>query len=352
MKNNKKVVVGFSGGVDSATVVKILKEKGYEPVAVFLKMFPGKNLDEIRALAGKLGVELIVKDISNIFSGCIIKDFLDEYQNNRTPNPCVKCNFEIKFKTLLEVADELRIEKVATGHYAQIRACSESLNDGIFKLFKGQDQKKDQSYFLYRLTQKELARIIFPLGEKQKENIKKEALENKWFDEIKESQNVCFLAEEEKVQDFLKKNLNTSENKPGDIENEKGEVLGKHQGLACYTQGQRKGLDLSGGPLYVIGKDLVRNILLISENKEHPALMNKEIYLEQVNWISGEPEEEKIYQCKSRYRIQSSLGKIVKEKDNWRIILENPQWAVAEGQSMVVYKKDEVMGGGIIKKVQ
>jgi tRNA-specific 2-thiouridylase len=171
MENNKKIVVGFSGGVDSMMTIKILQEQGYQPIAVFLKMFAGEKIEEVRHLADKLAVKLIVKDVSKIFSNCIIGDFLNEYKSNRTPNPCVKCNFEIKFKFLLEMADELRIDKIATGHYAQIKK-----EGKFFKLLKGKDEKKDQSYFLYRLTQKELARIIFPLGGRQKEDVKKEAL--------------------------------------------------------------------------------------------------------------------------------------------------------------------------------
>jgi tRNA-specific 2-thiouridylase len=245
------------------------------------------------------------------------------------------------------VADKLEIKMVATGHYAQIEELG-----GIFKLLKGQDEQKDQSYFLYRLNQKELARIIFPLGDKQKDDIKKESLENGWFEKIEESQDVCFLENEETTRDFLKRKLDKHQNLVGDIEDEAGKVLGEHQGLVYYTQGQRKGLDLSGGPFYVVGKDLSRNVLQVSENKEHPALINKEIYLERVNWIFGELDENKVYQFKSRFRAKASSGLLVKEKNNWKVVLEESQWAVAEGQSMVVYDDKYVLGGGIIKEVQ
>ena len=341
----KKVVVGFSGGVDSAATVKILQKQGFEPVAVFLKMFSNKNLVEIENLAKKLGVELMIKDVSDFFKNCIIKNFLREYKNNRTPNPCVKCNFEIKFKILLEVANELEIEKVATGHYTRIEE-----NEKIFKLLKGRDEKKDQSYFLYRLTQKELARIIFPLGKQVKEDIKKEALKNNWFEKIHESQDICFLENQEKIQDFLKNNLDEVDSQIGEIRNEEEKVLGRHQGLVFYTQGQRKGLGLAGGPFYVVGKNSEKNILLVSKNKKHQTLMNKEIIIEQVNWIDQKPEKDKIYLCKSRYRSKLTPGKIIKEKNNWKVILAESQWAVAEGQSLVIYDRDEVVGGGIINK--
>lgn len=344
LKKSKQIIVGFSGGVDSAMTIKILQEKGLEPVVVFLKMFPDKNLIKIQDLADKLGVKLIVKDISNIFKDCIIKGFLAEYQNNRTPNPCVKCNLEVKFKNLLEIADELGIEKVATGHYAQIQEA-----EGKFKLMVGLDETKDQSYFLYRLTQKELARIIFPLGDKQKEKVKKEALENKLFEEIKESQDICFLDKAQKVQDFLKENLKVAENQQGKIEDEQGNYLGQHQGLVYYTQGQRKGLDLAGGPFYVVGKNLEKNILVVSKDKNHPALVNKEISIGEVSWVDQEPQENKKYLFKSRYRAKPTLGKIKKEEDNWKIILDVPQWAVAKGQSTVIYEGGEVLGGGTIK---
>ncbi len=341
----KKIVVGFSGGVDSVTAVKILREKGFEPVAIFLKMLKNKNLDDVHCLADKLEVELIVKDISEIFKECIIKSFLNEYQNNKTPNPCVKCNYEIKFKILLKIADELGIDKIATGHYARIEK-----RDGKFRLLKGLDKSKDQSYFLYRLTQEELARIIFPLGDQQKAIIKKEALDKKLFEEIEESQDVCFLEGQKKVQDFLKDNLDQSQIESGEIQDEEGIFLGNHQGLVYYTQGQRKGLDLPGGPYFVIDKNFKENILVVSKNKNHSNLINKEIYLEQANWIAEEPEPEKKYQFKARYQSGFSLGKVEREERRWKIVLDEPQWAVAKGQSVVVYKGDEILGGGMIKK--
>jgi len=344
MEKQRRVVVGFSGGVDSATVVKILRENGFEPVAVFLKMLPDQKIDKIKILADKLGVELVVKDISNIFADWIIKGFVDEYKNNRTPNPCVKCNFEVKFRNLLKVADEMGIEKIATGHYARIEKKGDR-----FKLLKGKDQSKDQSYFLYRLTQKELSRIIFPLGDKLKEDVKKHALENDWFEKIKESQDICFLEEQKDAREFLKENLKAESNQPGNIKDESGRILGEHQGLAYYTQGQRKGLDLSGGPFYVIGKKEKENILVVSRDKNHLKLNNKDILLKEVNWTNGEPEEEKRYEFKSRYRSQLVTGLFEKKKNNWQVVLDEAQWAVAVGQSLVCYDGDEVVGGGIIE---
>lgn len=344
-KNREKVVVGFSGGVDSAMTVEILREKGFEPVAVFLKMLKGKNLESVQHLADKLGVELIVKDISEIFEDCIVKGFLNEYQNNKTPNPCVKCNYEIKFKNLSKIADELGIEKIATGHYARVEKRA-----GKFRLMKGLDEHKDQSYFLYRLNQEELARIIFPLGDQEKAIIKKEALKKKLFEKIKESQDVCFLEGRKRVQDFLKENLDQSQIESGEIQDEEGNFLGNHQGLVYYTQGQRKGLDLPGGPYFVIDKNFEENILVVSKNKNHLNLINKEIYLEQANWIAEGPELEKIYQFKARYQSGFSLGKVEREEGQWKIVLDEPQWAVAKGQSMVVYERDEILGGGMIKK--
>ena len=345
MEEGEKILVGFSGGVDSTTAVDILRKKGFQVMAVFFKMFPEQKTEEIQSRADNIGVELIVKDISNIFKDCIIKGFLNEYQKNRTPNPCVKCNYEIKFKFLLKIADELRIEKIATGHYAQIKKNKK----GKFELWKGLDKKKDQSYFLYRLTQKELARIVFPLGDKQKGEIKKQALENNWFEKIEESQDICFLNGNRDVKEFLTENLDEKKQKKGEVKNEKGEVLGEHQGLVFYTQGQRKGLNLPNGPFYVIGKNLKENVLIISKNKNHPELSNKEICLKQVNWISEEPIEAKEYFFKSRYRAKLVKGTIKKTSDGWKTELIEHQWAVAEGQSLVVYEGDRVLGGGIIK---
>ncbi len=344
LKKSKQILVGFSGGVDSTTAIDILRKKGFEPVAVFLKMFADQKTEQAQKMADKIGVELIVKDISNIFADCIIKGFLNEYQNNKTPNPCVKCNYEIKFKILLKLADELGVEKIATGHYARIKE-----SDGKFQLLKGLDETKDQSYFLYRLTQRELARIIFPLGDQKKEILKKEALQKKWFEKIEESQDVCFLEGQKKVQDFLKENLNQKQIEIGEIKDEFENFLGNHQGLVYYTQGQRKGLDLPGGPYFVIEKNLEKNLLVVSKDKNHPKLINSEIHLEQVNWITEEPKLEKIYQFKSRYRANFTSGKIKKEEDGWKITLDTPQWAVAKGQSLVAYQEEQVLGGGIIR---
>jgi tRNA-specific 2-thiouridylase len=342
-KIREKVLVGFSGGVDSTSVIDILRKKEFDPIAVFLKMSEVNDLEKVRQMADKLGVDLTIKDISKIFTDCIVKGFLDEYKNNRTPNPCVKCNYEIKFKFLLKIADEMRIEKVATGHYARIEK-----RGGKYLLLKGKDEQKDQSYFLYRLTQKELARIIFPLGDQEKNNIKKTALKKGWFEKIEESQDVCFLDKEQKVQKFLQKNLI---GKKGTIEDENGKKLGKHQGLAYYTQGQRKGLDLPNGPYYVVDKKISKNVLVVSKNKNHPNLMNRKVYLEQVNWIVGEPDLDKNYQFKSRYRSEFKTGKILKRGNQWVVNLDQPQWAVAKGQSMVVYDRDKVIGGGMIYSV-
>jgi len=345
MEEIKKILVGFSGGVDSTTAVDILRKKGFQVTAVFFKMFPEQKTEEVQLRADNIGVELIIKDISNIFKDCIIKGFLNEYQNNKIPNPCVKCNYEIKFKFLLKIADELKIEKIATGHYAQIKKNKK----GKFELWKGLDKKKDQSYFLYPLTQKELARIVFPLGDKQKREIKKQALKNNWFEKIEESQDVCFLNGSKDVKEFLAKNLDDEKQKKGEIKNEEGEVLGEHQGLIFYTQGQRKSLDLPNGPFYVIRKNLRENVLMVSKNKNHPELVNREICLKQVNWIREEPIEAKEYFFKSRYRAKLVKGTIKKTSYGWKAELIEHQWAVAEGQSLVVYEGDRVLGGGIIK---
>ena len=340
----KKIIVGFSGGVDSTMTVEKLKDAGFEPIAVFLKMFPKQNLKEAEKMAKKLDITLVIKDISEIFRSCIIDEFLKEYQNNQTPNPCVKCNYEVKFKFLLKIADEIGIEKIATGHYARIQEIN-----GKFKLLKGLDVEKDQSYFLYRLTQKELSRISFPLGDEIKNEIKVKALNKKLFKEIKESQDVCFLGTGESTDYFLKNNL---QDNPGEIQDEKGRVLGTHKGLAFYTWGQRKGLDLPGGPFYVIDKNISKNILVVSKDKENSDLINKEIYLKQVNWIFSKPDLNKKYDFKSRYRSKATSGKIKKEKNIWKIVLDKPQWAIAKGQSLVVYSGEEVVGGGIINKVK
>ena len=338
----KEILVGLSGGVDSAVTVKLLQEQGFFVRGVFLKMLPENDLKRAEILAKQLGIELLVENLTNIFRKEVIEIFVKNYQKGLTPNPCVHCNPKIKFKHLLAVADKLNIDLVATGHYAKIKKVG---ND--FILEKGEDKIKDQSYFLSRLSQQQLARIKLPLGEFRKDEIKNIAKKDNLSIPKSESQDVCFLAGIKTI-DFLKKYSLQQEFLGGDIINENGEVVGQHKGLLGYTIGQRKGLDLGGGPFYVIGKDREKNILLVSRDRN--GLNNKEVVFGEVSWINEAPKEGKEYQAKIRSQMKEVAVTVDKlTESSWRIkSLKNDFWAVAPGQAVVVYDREKVVGGGVI----
>lgn len=344
-----KIIVGLSGGVDSAVTVYLLKKQGYQVIGIFLDMLNDVNHSEIeraKLLAKQLDIELIQKDIQEIFQKEIVSEFVNKYRNGLTPNPCISCNPKIKFKYLLEIADELNIKKVATGHYALIAQNKQANRI----LQKAEDKTKDQSYFLYRLTQKELKRIEFPLGKLKKTEVKKIAEEVGLKIPKAESQDVCFLKNFKSLAEFLQSKLQQDSFKQGKIVDNKGQILGNHRGLPIYTLGQRKGLDIGGdGPFYVVGKDFERNQLLVSRNKKNEKLMQREIIIDNVNWLNGEPEEDKKYQIKVRYQMKSVEAKLEQIEDKkWKVKCADPVWAIAPGQSLVIYDDDKVVGGGII----
>jgi tRNA-uridine 2-sulfurtransferase len=362
--NKKRILLAMSGGVDSSVAAFLLEKQGYDVTGLYFKMVKDQeeSLKRVRKATSQLGFELIVKDLTKDFNKAVVAYFLKEYQSNRTPNPCVVCNSQIKFKQLLKMADDLGIEKVATGHYAKIKtvkqkgdkhACSlrkrETKNKSCFLLKKARDSKKDQTYFLYRLKQVELSRTLFPLGDYTKEEIKKINKKDKIIPEkTEESQDACFFSNQESLKDFLdKKNIKA---KKGLISDEKGLILGKHKGLVYYTQGQRYGLGLSGGPFYVIKKDEQKNQLIVSRKREHSLLENIELKIKNPSWIVSEPVLGRVYEFKSRYQAKESLGTFKKKLKNntWEVLLKTPQWATAKGQSLVVYEKDKLVGGGIL----
>jgi len=343
MERKSKVVVAMSGGLDSSVAAGLLKKAGFDVIGVFMKFWPPETgrccsaESEIRArkVAKILDIPFYVFNFSKEFKRIVVDNFLKESKRGLTPNPCVLCNKEIKFGLLLKKSLKLEADFVATGHYAR-RAGK--------KLLKAKDENKDQSYFLWRLSQKKIGRVLFPIGDYTRSEV--ERMANKFklpFAGVKKSQEICFV--ETDVGDFLKRYL---KQKPGNIVDAKGKVLGQHKGLFLYTIGQRKGINLPGGPYYVLSKDLDKNILVIT--KKEKDLGKKELVAKSINWISGNnPKLPLKVFVKIRYR-HKSVKAVVKSsgKNNVKVVFERSQRAITPGQSVVFYNGRELLGGGII----
>lgn len=343
-KDRKKVICAMSGGVDSSVAAALLKREGFEVEGLYARLDRENKKVEARAkgVAKILGIPFFILDLRKEFKKKIKDRFVDDFKKGLTPNPCVVCNKEIKFGLILEKALKLGADFVATGHYAKKNNNSKLK---VQKLLTGKDKSKDQSYFLWKLNQKQLKRVLFPIGEYLRSDVEKMAKELKLpFSGVKKSQEICFVPDslEKFLKEYLKKN-------PGDIVDEKGKKMGKHSGLWFYTLGQRKGIGLSGGPYYVIDKDFKRKFLIISRNEED--LLKKELEFNDVNWISGkEPDFPFEVKAKIRYRSQSASATIYKLKTkSYKLIFKFPQRAITPGQSAVFYKGEELLGGGTIK---
>ncbi len=352
---DKKVIVAMSGGVDSSVVAAMLKKEGYDVVGVFMNFWKDistskdfenkccslKSIQGARNVAQILNIPFYVLNVQDEFKKKVVNYFLNELETGNTPNPCVVCNKEIKFKILLEKMLLLKADYVATGHYAQVREVkNEKLKVKNFGLFEAKDKNKDQSYFLYTLKQKQLAKVMFPLGEYTKPEARKIAKEFKLpVHDKKESQDICFIPEKG-YENFLAKMLSL---KKGLIKDLNGKVLGEHNGLPLYTIGQRKGIKIGGnGPYYVVKKDSKKNILVAGSEKE---LYSKKLRLKNISWIAGKPKFPFKTLLRTRYRSPLVYATINKNE----VEFKNPQRAISPGQSAVFYsEKGEVTGGGII----
>lgn len=365
MQKKKKVIIAMSGGVDSSVAAAILKKQGHDVVGIFMKFWVEDGLrqtqainkccsfeayNDARRVAQRLGIPLYTMNLKMSFKKWVVDYFLKEYQAGRTPNPCVECNRFIKFGELLRKAKAMGAEYVATGHYARIQKIksqkpkTKNIN---YKLLKGVDKQKDQSYFLYTLTQDKLKHILFPVGNYKKSQVRQMA--KKWNLPVhakKDSQEVCFIGNS--LKNFLKKYLKIKGGKIVEIES--GKVLGKHDGLPFYTVGQRKGMHLGAGPWYVVKIDVKKNTLFVSHDEKK--LLSKELLVEKVNWISGkEPKSPLRVKARIRYKHKEALCALRrgKYKNTYKVIFHKPQRAVTPGQSVVFYRGEEVLGGGIIK---
>jgi tRNA-specific 2-thiouridylase len=356
---SERVMVGLSGGVDSAVAALLLLEQGYRVQALFMKNWeeddePGycpaqQDLADARAVAGLLGIELRTISFSSEYWDRVFAHFLAEYRAGRTPNPDILCNQEIKFRAFLDYALDQNADRIATGHYARIRPTAAGS-----ELLKGRDENKDQSYFLYRLGQRALAHSLFPLGELSKPEVRGLA-ERKGLPNFakKDSTGICFIGER-RFKTFLSRYLPA---RPGRILDVRGHVRGEHQGLMFHTIGQRQGLgiggarDASGEPWYVVDKRLETNELVIAQGKDHPALFRSSLRATDLHWISGSPPAAP-FDCRARirYRQPDQACVITRlEPDRCAVEFAVPQRAVTPGQAVVFYRGELCLGGGTIQ---
>ena len=367
MQTKQRVVVGLSGGVDSAVTAWLLKRQGHEVVGIFMKNWEddddsgycSSNLDFIdaAAVADVIGIEIEHVNFAADYKDRVFAEFLREYQAGRTPNPDVLCNAEIKFKAFLDHAMRLGAEKIATGHYARARFNPAT---GLHELLKGLDPAKDQSYFLHRLNQAQLAKTLFPVGELHKTEVRRIAAEIGLPNaKKKDSTGICFIGERP-FREFLGRYLQT---RPGPIRDERGRQVGEHVGLSFYTLGQRQGLGIGGlktrgaargggehAPWFVARKDMASNTLVVVQGHDHPWLLSRELNFDDAAWAAGAPPAPGACAAKTRYRQQDAACQLMAGDAPGRFALRfaEPQWAVTPGQSAVLYDGEVCLGGGVI----
>ncbi|MGN6525307.1 MAG: tRNA 2-thiouridine(34) synthase MnmA [Burkholderiaceae bacterium] len=362
-----RVVVGLSGGVDSAVTAHLLKQQGHEVVGIFMKNWEDDDDDEYcssrqdfldaASVADVLGIEIEHVNFAADYKDRVFAEFLREHRAGRTPNPDVLCNAEIKFKAFLDHAMRLGADKIATGHYARVRLDAAT---GRHELLKGLDPAKDQSYFLHRLNQSQLAQTMFPVGELRKTEVRRIA------DEIglpnarkKDSTGICFIGERP-FREFLNRYL---AHDPGPILDDRGRKLGEHVGLSFYTLGQRQGLGIGGvkdkrgergggdhAPWFVARKELATNTLRVVQGHDHPWLLSRRLTATDLAWCADAPPVPGALAAKTRYRQADAACTLEPPAEPGTITLDfpQPQWAVTPGQSAVLYDGDVCLGGGVI----
>lgn len=359
-------MVGMSGGVDSSVSAWLLKQQGYDVLGLFMKNWEDDDDSEYcstrqdwldaASVADLLGIDIEAVNFAEEYKDRVFADFLREYSAGRTPNPDVLCNAEIKFKAFLDHAMALGAERIATGHYARVRSIQTPQGEQ-HQLLKGLDSTKDQSYFLHRLNQAQLAKTLFPLGELPKTEVRRIAQSLQLPNAAKkDSTGICFIGERP-FRDFLNRYLPTQ---PGPIKTAEGRVVGEHQGLSFYTLGQRKGLGIGGvkgqqrddgtaDAWYTARKDLQSNTLYVVQGHDHPWLLNRKLQAQDVSWIAGHAPATGPYAAKTRYRQTDAPCVLEAVSDGgFALAFEADQWAVTPGQSAVLYDGDVCLGGGII----
>ena len=364
MLKNKRVVLGMSGGVDSSVAAILLKEQGYEVIGVFMKNWEEKDdngncmaeedYKDVIAVAEQLDIPYYSVNFVKEYWDKVFTYFLDEYKKGRTPNPDVMCNKEIKFKAFLDYAIKLGADYVATGHYARI---VHEEKDGKIKsvMLRGIDDNKDQTYFLCQLSQKQLEKVLFPIGEYTKPQIRGIAEKyNLATAKKKDSTGICFIGERD-FNEFLSKYLPA---KGGNIVNTEGKILGKHNGLMYYTIGQRKGIGIgnskegTGEPWFVVDKNLETNELIVTQG-DRSVLYSKGLIATDFNFINMEDMEFPL-ECTVKFRYRQSDSKAVIKKlpdEKYEVLFDEPQKAVTPGQIVVAYKDEVCLGGGVIDEI-
>ena len=355
----EKIVVGMSGWVDSSVAALLLKREGYDVVGLFMKNWEDDDDDEYcstrqdlidcASVADVIGIDLQVVNFSAEYKDRVFSAFLVEYSAGRTPNPDVLCNAEIKFKAFLDHAMALGAARIATGHYARVREA-----DGRFDLLRALDPSKDQSYFLHRLTQAQLGRVVFPVGSLKKTEVRRIAKEAGLPNFAKrDSTGICFIGERP-FREFLNRYL---PRKPGTMRTPEGTSVGEHIGLSFYTIGQRRGVGIgglkgsAGEPWYVAGKDLEKNELIVVQGHDHPLLLRDRLRARDLAWVDERsPDRGAAFSAKTRYRqadAECHIGGVT--DDDLEVEFSAPQWAVTPGQSVVLYRGEVCLGGGVIQ---
>ncbi|MFC7393231.1 tRNA 2-thiouridine(34) synthase MnmA [Scopulibacillus cellulosilyticus] len=349
-----RVVVGMSGGVDSSVTALLLKQQGFDVVGIFMKNWDDtdengvctatEDYEDVARVAGQIDIPYYAVNFEKEYWDKVFTYFLTEYKAGRTPNPDVMCNKEIKFKAFLDHALALGADYVATGHYARVDKI-----DGHVRMLRGLDKNKDQTYFLNQLTEAQLEKVMFPLGELTKPEVREIAKEHHLATAgKKDSTGICFIGERN-FKEFLSNYLPAQK---GEIRTIDGEFKGYHDGLMYYTNGQRQGLGIGGpgGPWFVCGKDLKKNILYVASGFHNQALYSEGLIATDVNWINGLPEE-KILKCTAKFRYRQEDRPVtvyIESKDKVKVIFNEPERAITPGQSVVFYDRDICLGGGTI----